>query len=698
MNQRGIFISFLLLANLSATSNAFAQLTSEQPKKQSELGTKLRETIMKDRPHTGYFGLSVGSKTNTYQSAPTNYTPRAFDLGKTQSGLTNFSRAVDRIRLDQMIKFQPIQIPAFNLHHPNLELGDFETIIDKKAVQTFLNQHLTQFQPIAQAWEGHVHALGNIINDGNFNSIVNFEALTQNITAYIDQHDLLFQAQNDFSLLQNLNWNNISLSDFINENALQETLDQLNHTFQMNQISAQDFLTQSENQLNNSFQGSLTQTIAAIRRTGFSFHDGKLMFQDPSNSANRFSFLPGDSSARGECSILPNGNMSGWFSLNAGDCILINGSASFNTQQTLTNLSNHGEGAIQGIISTLQSGLENQTSLDDLLSQLQSQTSQISQSALPTILQEIRNNLSSDFSITLNLQSISNGFTGSGDYQYIDIILETLGHDVGSITLNKQQIIDIVMMMTQDGNEALVGQYILEKVAGYETDIVGYNIARDVANTYLSDHVRNSTTALLNNGLIQIGTAFYGSFPVRKGEKATWSVTGNYNLRSINNSPVLKENGLLHLRTELVSHSLGIAYLPKLWKNDLTRTSVNGIIHVQGLFVRAGSASVLTKTNLMEENAQDIVELYRVPLNEIPEAQKTYALPMLSAGINLQQGLTRALTVNGYLITYPGLAEKGSLDQIAKAIVPRYQIGASFSIRIEDTKKRQLPPAAYIVR
>ncbi|MEZ4845941.1 MAG: hypothetical protein R2877_02940 [Bdellovibrionota bacterium] len=40
-----------------------------------------------------------------------------------------------------------------------------------------------------------------------------------------------------------------------------------------------------------------------------------------------------------------------------------------------------------------------------------------------------------------------------------------MGHDVGSITLNKRQIIDIATFM-MNGEEARVGEYILEDVAG----------------------------------------------------------------------------------------------------------------------------------------------------------------------------------------------------------------------------------------
>ena len=367
------------------------------------------------------------------------------------------------------------------------------------------------------------------------------------------------------------------------------------------------------------------------------------------------------------------------------------GSANFSTQGTLNTLTTQGEQTVQNIVSMLQDGLQNGSSLDQLLSQMQGQLNQISSDALPSVIAAIRQNFDSDFSIKLDLQKVSEGFTGTGDYQYLDIILETLGHDVGSITLNKRQIIDIATYM-MNGEEARVGEYILEDVAGFETDIVGYNIARDVTNTYLSEHFQSNVIALQlgitqTGGMIQTGPTYFGSALLRNGEKSRWVATGSFNQRSLNNSPVLKEDGLLHLRTEIVSHSIGMAFIPKIWNHSLTRTSLTGFVQLEGLFVRANSASVMTKTNLTQNANMEVVELYKIPLQEIEGATKTYAVPMLSVGANLQQELARGLTVNGYLITYPGLAQEGNLSEIAQSIVPRYQIGASFLIRLESLSK-----------
>ncbi|MCC7459746.1 MAG: hypothetical protein IT286_00460, partial [Proteobacteria bacterium] len=589
-----IFAGMLLLSTAHAQQPSTLS-TPQQPLqfKSTPSATQpkslIEQKLTKDRVQKGYFGLSVGSKVNQYKSLPAQATIKSMDHTRVQQGLASLQRSTQAFRLDSLIKIQSTSLPQFRTHQPNITLAQLEMIVDKKAIEQFLNHHLSQFQPLANAWEGHLSSMGNIINQANVNSIVDIPALSQTLLNYINQHQLLSQAQIDWSQLQNIDWGNISIHDFIREDVLQNTLDELSYSANLNMISAQNFLDQTNEQMNQTFEAGLNHAIYTIRKNGFSLDNGKLNFQDPNNPSNRFSFTPGNSSASGSCTLTPNGEFSGSFVLNAGDCLTLQGSANFSTQGTLNTLASTGEQRLQNIVALLQDSLQSGASLDQLLSSLQGELNQISNSALPSVIAAIRDNFDSDFSLTLNLQKISDGFTGTGDYQYIDIILETLGHDVGEISLNKRQIIDIATLM-MEGNESQVGQYILEDVAGFETDIVGYNIARDVANTYLSEHFQGNIIALQmgiaqNGGMIQTGPTYFGSALIRNGEKARWVATGSFNQRSINNSPVLKEDGLLHLRTELVSNSIGLAYIPRIWNNKTTKTSLTGIVQIEGLLV-----------------------------------------------------------------------------------------------------------------
>lgn len=688
MNHRGIIRPVgLYLAILFATSTSFAQITE----KKDNLKTKIKDTLENQNDQSGYFGFHVGSPVNKYRSAPKQVELKSFDLTNTQMSL--FQMKCSTMNIDFRAPELNLKLPKIENMIPLVSINQVEQIINKKALQKFFNTQLAQFEGLEQEWQPHLSQIQALINQ-NFNSIVDLPRLSQEILIYIQNNNLLGELTQDFNQLDQIDWSQFSFQDYINQNQLQNLLNNLSAQFNVSAISAQGFLNQSQIALDDGLHQSLTQTLSSLHQTGFIVQNNTLYFTNPTNANDRFSFSADLTNSNATCSFNTNGpNIQGTFAANAGNFISIQGGLNLNTNQVIASSQDRLRNSLNQIVGLLSQGINGDITLDQLLSQMQTLVQSIPSAQLPNLLHEIENNFDTDFSMTLNLQTLSNSFQGSGNYQFIDVILETLGHDVGTLTLNKKQIMDLSNMMINGHNQSEIGQYVLENVAGYKTDIIGYAVVRDVTNTFLSEHFSSNIIPVQQSifgdgGMVQYGSSYYVAAKIKEWKSGSLIATGTYNQHSINNTPLLKNDGYLHLRSEIQSHAVGLAYLPKLWSFTPTRTRIDGIIQLEGLFVHAKSASILTKTDLTSKNSQDVVELYKIPLDEIDGAEKTYTVPMLSAGFNVQQVLTPGVAVNGFAIFYPGFKETGSLNEIPKSIGVKYATGFSFILNLDSNPKK----------
>lgn len=660
------------------------------------LKQKIEAEFTRERAQKGHFGFTMGSQLRQYQSTSLQQQIKPFNTNQTQESLPRLQSAgVNQINFS----LQSIQKNVNQFHFPNLNhsfsqisLQSALSIVDMKALNQFISQHLLTYQAIEQQWTPHLNSLGHMIEQ-NFGSIMDIPQLIESVATYIEENDLISQLEHNIDHFENVNWSDISLNQFIHQQNLQILLDQMAEQFNLTLISAENFLYSTANSLDASLQHSLSQNLASFAQQGFDFKNNQFKFQDPNQPNDHFSFTPNLTGSQASASFTSGTSNTLQFQANAGNYISVGGQATLHTQNAIDGLEGELQSTLDSFIHLVTQGANQEISLDEFLSQTESLFKGVSSNALSTVLFHLENNLETDFYLTLNLQAISDSFEGSGSYLFIDIILETLGHDVGSLTLQKHHIKELVRM-AMEGNHAQIGEFILEEVAGFDVEVITYELARDVANRYLSEHFTGNMIALQhaisgNGCLIQNENTFFASMKIKEWKGGRIIATGSYNHNSVNNSPILHDQGHLHLRTQLLSHSVGLAYVPKIWTHPKSKTRIDGIVQIEGLFVQAKAASLLTKTELLSSKGKDTVELYRVPLEEIPEAQKMYAIPFPSIGANLQQPIVSGLSANGYVLIYPGLAQKGSLNTIAQSIAPRYQCGVSliFNLQPQPSKK-----------
>ena len=680
----GLYFTLLFLA-----STSLAQETLEPPPTQT-LKDKIKNKLQNQENQNGSFGIFLGSKVNDYTSTPSQIQIKAYDVEKAQKSLYDLKCATQG--LDLKVPNLTLNSPQLSRFIPQISINQVEQIIDKRALETAFRTQLSQFAHLEKEWQPHLNDMQTIIHN-NFGSLVDIPQISQQLLTYIQDNHLLDQLAQDASQLSQIDWSHFQINDFIHEDRLQSLLNNLSSQFNVTQLYADQFLDQSQVALNNQLHQSMTQTLSTLYQTGFTVKDNTVYFTNPNNQNDRFS-LRGDFSASNfTCTLTPGANPSGNFSANAGNYLTVNGNFSINSAQTGAAMEESLRTSFNQILGLLNQAMNGEMSLNELLSKMQTLIKDVPTEQFSNLMQAIEGNMDSDFNVSLNLQALSDSFQGSGNYQFIDIILEALGHDIGTITLNKKQFKDISNIMAANRDPAEVGKYIFENVAGYSVDKIGYNIVRDVTNTYLTEHFTGITLpiqqSLFNGGgLAQIGNSYFAAARLKQWSGGSLVATGSYNQRSINNTPLLKKDGYLHLRTELQSNSLGIVYLPKIVTFPETKTRIDGLVHLEALFVRAKSASVLSKTDLVSEN---VVALYNIPLSEIPEATKTYTLPMLSAGVNVQQRIGKGVCVNWSMTCFPGLKQTGNINEMTDAITLRYLSNVSVIFDLNGSQKKKAP-------
>ena len=129
--------------------------------------------------------------------------------------------------------------------------------------------------------------------------------------------------------------------------------------------------------------------------------------------------------------------------------------------------------------------------------------------------------------------------------------------------------------------------------------------------------------------------------------------------------------------------------IPKLLANDSQSIMLSGFVQVEALFVRAKSASLLTKTNLLTPGREEVVSLYDVDLNSIEGATDMYTLPMVSMGFNLMVRILKSITGHLTIVGLPVMKQHGSFDDPVNAVTLGTQAIAGFDISIGRQKTKQ---------
>jgi hypothetical protein len=693
MNQLGVIRSCVVFLVASIT---FQTALAQQIYKSPSLIQKGKDALTKEKEQGGNLGLTlIDIRKNKYRSAENPLAIRRVDAGfkNTQLGISNLQKSASGIGFGTELGQLNINVPDFQRFIPNISTDRIIRIIDRKALQSFLQAQLVNYNGLETQFQPHLSAIETLINQ-NFNSIVDLPRLSQVLFAYIEENNLLQQIEQAGG---NIDWSGISPEDFINEQQLQILLDELNENFNGAYTIAEDFINGTQTQLNSALNTTYDGALSSIRQNGFTIQQGKLTFTDPSNPANWCSFSANLSNSNASCSFdTTSTSAQANFVANAGNYIYIDGEVHFSADPVINGAQNMVHDAVTQITQLVNQGVTGSMSVEQLISGLENIVHGFNEQDLQQLQQQLIQGLGYNVSLTVNFEALSDSFQGGGSYQIIDMMLESLAHDVGSVTFTTKHIVDIVNMLAKGGGESDIGQYILEDVAGYSVDIITYRVARDVANTFLSEHFAGNIIALQrsfgdNKGglVVSNNNSLLASVEILKWKNRKLIATGSYNQLSVNNTPLLNDTGHLHLRTELRSDSVGVVYLiPKLLANDNESIMLSGFVQVEALFVRAKSASLLTKTTLLNPGREDVVSLYDVDLSSIEGATDTYVVPMVSFGLNLMVRIMKSVTGHLTVVGFPIAKQEASLEDPINAVTLGVQAIAGFDISLGRQKTR----------
>ncbi|MCB0272990.1 MAG: hypothetical protein KDD46_08240, partial [Bdellovibrionales bacterium] len=663
----------------------------QKPETSPSTQGKLSQELEKPRSSKGTFGVYVGSKLNTYQSAPEGIAIKTIDIQPFQKSLqkmknTNFGLLSN---VEHNFQSQNLRIPSFAEHFPQINVEAITSLINQGAISQYLVAHLRQAGDLTAQWQPYLSEIQTLISQ-NLHSIIDLPSVGEQIFNLVQDPTFQQTFMQTMGQLESIQLDNIPWENFYNADALQSLLEDYAQAFDLTINDGQNFLDHTTTALNNTAQMTIMQGVQSLFAHGFSITDKSVKYTDPNSPSNQFQFIYAiDDSAVQFNGTAQDGIQYG-VSGNLGSYVQFHGNVSLNTNNLLQGLSQEAQSKLEDVLNLIQSAVNNEISINEFLDSLQNVSNNISEDMLPLLLAHLQRSLTTDLSITLDFGALSNSFSGSGSYQFIDIALSTLANDVGTLTFNKQNILAITQMIASNASESDIALYIWEDVAGYSVTKVGYNVARDAVNSLLARHFQGNMSVIaygmFGDGiLIQLDQSLYASKRIGKN----FIATGSYNERHINNSPLLKEDGHLHLRTEVQTHSLGVAYVPTLWKNLKTKTKLNGVIQLEGYMIRPISASVLTKADTNNDQQLEVIKLYDIPLEEFEETNRPYYVPFASAGLILEQPVTNWFALSSFALVYPGPAQHGDLNHVERSIVPRVQGGVTLVVNLyaQPTRK-----------
>ncbi len=674
-------------------SSVYAQYTPESQNK--PVRKFITNLLNEERPESGHFNIPLRQQ-KQYHSQPSQIPLRLMDVSKAQTSLQGFQKSLETIRPQWISP----NLPNASLQQISTEtaLKLVESAIDKEAIIELVYEKFSQFEGLANEWQPHLAYVEQMINHYP-NSIIDFQAMAQQLLVYAQQNNLLGLLQQDATALQQIDWSDFSLETFINEEGLEGMLNYTANQYNLAVVDTQAFLNQTSDNLEQSFHQNLNGTLSSLNHGGFYIQGEKIYYRE---SAQDMISLDTSSLTNSNVSVnLSAGqNVTGTVDITLGNFLNAHGDLTLNTQTLSQGLEAEGQHVVDQVVSLLASASQGQlnvTQLENLLNQLDGIFQNVQSNAISTILDQAGQSTETDYAITINLQGISDAVTATGKYQFADILLQVAGHDLGSVTITKSQILYISKMIAQ-GDETGVQEFVLGDILGLHVERIGYNVMADVGNNTLGQHNSGKLVPSIMaidgpGGAIRAGQAFYFAARLKEWKGGSLALTGTYNERSITNTPLIKDDGWLHARVEIETSSLGLVYIPRIWKNDKAKIRVDGMVFVECLFVHAKYAGVLTK-----DNKGDVYELYRVNLGDIEGANKTYPVPNVAIAFNIQKEVLPGVCVSLNLLCQPYFAPGGNMNEIPKSIKPFVQPSLSMTYNIfqgSGKRKKLKPPTGY---
>jgi hypothetical protein len=632
---------------------------------------------------SGYFGIQLVQEAD-FQRRAMPQEIRKLEVDQIDQGLLQQTQRLSTLTLPSISIPEGPALPSLEKLErlSNLQIQQIQRLIQTDAMKAHLHQQLQQLRgqlaqnlPVFQSLHEAV--------DTHLTSWVDFEIMAEKIWALSQSHSwnhLTFESLADLSL-QNIPW-----QTFYDQAALQEVLSNI-------QASVEDLHQESLVALKafqHNVETTLAQTIVqsqfSLTQQGYTFNDSTIFFQDPEQNKDSFAFDTGYKESQFEADGQTSDQQAaGSFNTTIGDYIHIQGSMQVNVDGLVQEGQSQAEAIAEDLFTLLEQAIAQPTSMTSFLDDLESYFQNIPTLEKENLLAILYDNIDTDFSLTLHMKNMADRFEGTGIYEYIDVILETLGHDVGQVTFSKNQILDLVEMWTTNASQSNLTQYVLNDVIGVKTDVVTYSVARDLVNGYLSSHFQGKMIALQHGltsggGMIFQNQAIFGAATLHAGDKTRWMLTGSYNQPYAHQAPLLKEDGYLQAHASLLSHSVGIAYIPKLWRSPNQNTQLNGLVQIEALFIQPQYVKIVSQA---PNQSQRLYELYNVPLDDFDQARDTYTVPMLSTGLNLQHRVSPAMTISGYAIAYPGLQNQGNIEKLKKAVTAKFQSGFSLILHLQ---------------
>ncbi len=218
-----------------------------------------------ERPETGHFNIPLRQQ-KQYQSQPVQIPLRTVDISRAQNDFKGFKKSLETIQPQLTIpNLTPVHFQQISTE---TALSLIESAIDKEAIMDLVYEKFSQFEGLANEWRPHLVYVEQMINQYP-NSIIDFQALAQELLSYAQQNNLLELLQQDAAALQQIDWSDFSLETFINEEGLEGMLNYTANQYNLAALDAQMFLNQTSETLEQSFHQNLTGTLSSLNQGGF---------------------------------------------------------------------------------------------------------------------------------------------------------------------------------------------------------------------------------------------------------------------------------------------------------------------------------------------------------------------------------------------------------------------------------------------
>lgn len=464
------------------------------------------------------------------------------------------------------------------------------------------------------------------------------------------------------------------------------SIQNLNQYIQIDDIDIQKITKEGEKIVKNSFEN--IQNSFAEKGYYINTERGNIHFKN-TNSNSSFSFNTTPKKHHFSANIIESKNtqtvnIQGSF----GNMIQFSGAIEINDIKKLETHLSTIEKEIQEEFNALLQTVEMQKGFQQGQNDFENVIQTFSKK-IPRIFSDIEDYIDHDFEIQINFRELSKNFKATGNYKFADILLEALGHDIGTLTITKSDI-DTFLRLQESGNSADIADYWFTKITGRTLNEAQYDAAQRVGNSVLENHFRSRMTVTQNiYGERKAALSFdthggvYGAVEIGKTGKTMWTLIGGINQKTFVQIPVFgREDNAIFGQVEIKTHSAGIQWNKPLYTAANKKTQVSTQIQLEALFIELQSARLLIKDN----TRQEVFEVYKLNLTDdtMKEAAKMYVVPLPSAGVTLSQNLNRVFSLNGQVTAYPGLTEQGDIENIVQGLTVKYQANIFLVIDINS--------------